>query len=513
MPPGTRSVSSAYAGGDPVVFVLRNDIQTCLPLHRKKNLEAVGGWRPDLPCAQEFDLHLRLACSGCGLHHVPEVLCGVRTVPGSVSDNYLRVLDQFPRILEPAYASLKDAGRLSEERAKTFALVMARAARHYLQRGEPAKAETCFRSARRMHPDGGITGVYNRPARFLRRALGPMAAERLVAFKRAHVGTRRPDPSGPKESAGRAVREGPVTALLILHGFPPSHHSGTLRNTAVARYLPDSGVRPVIFCAADDDRVMPYGRIEDWTDDRRWIEVRRMPWCLTAPDATSLDHRLQLLPVGWTVAHRRARRRVLDRVQAEAGELLRRHRPDVIYASSPPVETLLLAARLAEEYGVPYVCDLRDPWTCDSWIRYRHGLDFAVERNLERSVLSRAAAVIANTPTARRLLVEEIGIPEEKVAIIPNGYDEGEFGELPPRPASPNDRFLVAYTGILSTFRPHVRSAKEALKRALGVDYQPIGNDPNTRSAWWFLEAVGSLLDDRPDLRRRLDIVFAGAHS
>jgi hypothetical protein len=37
-------------------------------------------------------------------------------------------------------------------------------------------------------------------------------------------------------------------------------------------------------------------------------------------------------------------------------------RPDVVYASAPPVTTLLVARHLAKRYGVPWIAEFRDLW-------------------------------------------------------------------------------------------------------------------------------------------------------
>ena len=179
--------SPPYRGEDPVAFVLEHPIPTILALHRRINLLAIGSWRTDLPCAQEFDLHLRLACAGCTFHHLPEVLCTGRCLPDSVSSSYVRVLDQFAQILGPAYQGLKAAGKLTDERARAFAAAMARAARHYIQQGESEKSKAYFQAARTMHPDGGLPQVYSRPARILRLIVGSVLTERLASLRRRHV--------------------------------------------------------------------------------------------------------------------------------------------------------------------------------------------------------------------------------------------------------------------------------------------------------------------------------------
>jgi len=507
--------SPPYKGEDPVAFVLEHSIPTILALHRKEKLLAIGGWRTDIPCAQEFDLHLRLACSGCALHHLPEVLCKGRCVPGSVSSNYLGVLDQYSRILEPAYHGLKKSGKLDNERAQAFAAAMARAARHYLQHGETKKAAAYFQKARTMHPDGGLPQVYSRPARLLRRIMGPVITERLAGFNRRHGTSRNPDADEPEKPGDASGGTSRFKALMILHGFPPAHHSGTFRNEAFARHLPDFDIQPVVLCATDDDRGIPYNKVDGWRDNPRWAEVRRLPWeLLPEPGQNQPAGRwLQRLPLGWTVACRLARKRVLNRVLPAAIELVRQHRPRVIYVSSPPIEAALVADALAQETGLPLVCDLRDPWTFLSWARYRHWLDFAIERRIEHNVLSRAAAVIANTPTARDLLISQIRLPPEKVIVIPNGYNESDFKSLSNTESERGSKFTVAYTGILSSFHTRAHSTRQMLKHALAVDYQPVDSDPNTRSPRWFFEAVELLLDAEPRLRERLEIVFAGAYT
>ncbi|MEX0741682.1 MAG: glycosyltransferase, partial [Phycisphaeraceae bacterium] len=176
-----------YDGGDAVRFVLRGVLQTSAPLHRRENVEAVGGFREDLPCSQERDLHLRLACAGLRFHQLPEVLYTVRRMAGSVSSDSVKVLDQHVKILWPAYERLRERGELSDERARAFAGLLASDARAYLRQGHADRAAKYFAEARKMHPDGGLSAAYQGPARWLRRMLGPRATERLVGMKRRMV--------------------------------------------------------------------------------------------------------------------------------------------------------------------------------------------------------------------------------------------------------------------------------------------------------------------------------------
>ncbi len=96
---------------DPVVFMLKDGLQTSAPLHHKENLLQVGGFRSDLPCSQERDLHLRLAASGLEFVRLPEVLYLIRRREASISADSRRVLRQHLEIVGPIYRELETRGR------------------------------------------------------------------------------------------------------------------------------------------------------------------------------------------------------------------------------------------------------------------------------------------------------------------------------------------------------------------------------------------------------------------
>jgi glycosyltransferase involved in cell wall biosynthesis len=177
-----RRFNSRYDGGDPLLFVLRNEMQTSAPLHRRESLMKVGGFREELPCAQERDLHVRLACSGATFHQTPETLYTKRRFPGSVSSRYERVLEELNNILVPAFDNLSDRGAMTESRARAFAEFMMRCARHALRRNMTALALRYVAEAKRMHSGGGLT-AYGPTYRWAFRLLGPVRAERLASTR------------------------------------------------------------------------------------------------------------------------------------------------------------------------------------------------------------------------------------------------------------------------------------------------------------------------------------------
>ena len=153
-PNGYRYLNDvSHPTNDPVVRVARHPFAVSVPLHWKELLLSVGGFRVGLPCWQEDDLHFRLACAGASFFHVPEVLFTWRRVPGSITDNWPRVVDYQRRIYLPLFKELKHAGALTDERALALGAEVACYAYHYLHLGMTTKARVTFRRARKMHPD------------------------------------------------------------------------------------------------------------------------------------------------------------------------------------------------------------------------------------------------------------------------------------------------------------------------------------------------------------------------
>nr|VFJ66050.1 MAG: Glycosyl transferase family 2 [Candidatus Kentron sp. FM]VFJ66532.1 MAG: Glycosyl transferase family 2 [Candidatus Kentron sp. FM] len=176
---------------DSVCFILANyGLATSCLLHWRETLQQIGGFRPALRCSQERDLHLRLACAGARFRHLKETLFTVRDVPGSVSSNFIDILDQHSDIAWTAWHLLSSAGSLTEARRVALAGFLARDARAYLKRGFKEKARSYFAQAREMHPGGGLDLAYGPRTRRLVSVTGPVLLENLLTFVRA-IGSMR----------------------------------------------------------------------------------------------------------------------------------------------------------------------------------------------------------------------------------------------------------------------------------------------------------------------------------
>ncbi len=157
---------------------------------------------------------------------------------------------------------------------------------------------------------------------------------------------------------------------------------------------------------------------------------------------------------------------------------IRKHPVDAIASTGPPHSMHLIAMRLKEALGIPWLADFRDPWT---QIDYHHKLMLGPRaerrhRKLEKAVLSQADRVLTvSTQCARDL--EQIGM--RPVEVITNGFDPDDFGEPMPRDPSV---FRITHMGAMNA-------------------------DRNPEVLW---QALSGLLQHEQSLATRLQLRFIG---
>jgi glycosyltransferase involved in cell wall biosynthesis len=167
---------------------------------------------------------------------------------------------------------------------------------------------------------------------------------------------------------------------------------------------------------------------------------------------------------------------------AAAGALRRRERPDCVITTSPPQSAHLLGLRLAR-LGIPWIAELRDGWRFErprgDWpLRAQRALD----ARLERLVVRRADAVVAVTRPIAEDLERRFA---RRVTLITNAFDPEDIDSGGPGTDSFLDpeRFSIVHTGSMGF---------------TGATTRP------------FVEALGVLCDEAPEVAASLEVVFAG---
>ncbi len=274
--------------------------------------------------------------------------------------------------------------------------------------------------------------------------------------------------------------------LLIAYYYPPVQNSGTKRVVKFATYLPEHGYQPVVLTTRGrgelpDDAANHISRIDDlaglikrpyrnWKlrslapDQRANVpalgpesRIERWRSALSIP-----DHQIIWYPFAVWLGH----------------SLLRSHPIRLIFSTSPPETTHLIAWTLKKRTGLPWVADFRDGWMFDPLIptRATSPLRNRIETWLERGVVKNADAVVTVNKVIGDDFAQRYPDHAHKINVIPNGYDPADFATIQRQrghgPAQ-EARFRVVYTGTFSTGRRSIDALITALQR-LKQEQRPI---------------------------------------
>jgi glycosyltransferase involved in cell wall biosynthesis len=168
------------------------------------------------------------------------------------------------------------------------------------------------------------------------------------------------------------------------------------------------------------------------------------------------------------VEHMRGQRWVADAVRAGAA-IIQRGVHRVVISSGPPHFAHNAARRVAHTAALPFVMDLRDPWSKLQRlpIDTASPVYLALSSTCERRAIAHAGLVVANTAPMRDQLCRAYQDAAARIIAVPNGYDE----EVPPPVPAETPPFTIAYAGTIYLDRdprPLFRGAALAIA-SLGV--------------------------------------------
>jgi hypothetical protein len=139
---------------------------------------------------------------------------------------------------------------------------------------------------------------------------------------------------------------------------------------------------------------------------------------------------LTLEPIGW---YRHAVRKGL--------EITSKEKVDIIFSSSGPFISHLVASKLHKQTSIPWVAEFRDLWSLNPYFRKTQPFHF-FEKELEKRVMMGSDLLVTvSGPAARQLEA----LHAKRVAIICNGFDDEDYLDDVPL----TTKFTVTYTGTV----------------------------------------------------------------
>lgn len=263
----------------------------------------------------------------------------------------------------------------------------------------------------------------------------------------------------------------PRRVLMLAYWYPPVNESGAMRPFRFSKYLAEYGFQTLVVAASH----------AGMSDNSQNV--------IRTPEAGSRNR-----ITAWMAGIGRGLQRLLpykDCVEwvphsvASASALIRDRKIPVILSTSPPLATHLSALWLKSRHPVKWIADFRDPLSGNPFRARAHGRVY--DALIERSIVSRADAVIVNTDAALELLGNRYPKYRDKFHLIWNAYDPED--ELAAGPVPSREYRLIAHFGSIYGGR-HPGILLDSLQRLL--------RDGHLDASKIRVSLVGSLDHDSP---------------
>ncbi len=300
--------------------------------------------------------------------------------------------------------------------------------------------------------------------------------------------------------------------LITSFYFAPFNCSGAVRVSKMAKYFTRFGHDVRVVTASDQpfDTSLPLEIDEDKVIYTKWRDVNAPVYFLLGGRKKVLE-RGTALPSGRskglfkalgtfykTLVHIPDGQRGWIKPAFKAGiELIESWRPDVIFASQPPMSSLNVAGRLSRRFGIPWVADFRDLWSDPEYYGY-----LRIRRPLDRRIESRVLASCSGISATSQMFADRLSVRHTKTAVeILNGYDDLPGLESYQRSPGNPDELVLAYTGRA----PYGRRDASPLFRAI----RDLGDEGKRIRVKFYGTGLGQMaeLAERIGVGKNVDII------
>jgi glycosyltransferase involved in cell wall biosynthesis len=269
--------------------------------------------------------------------------------------------------------------------------------------------------------------------------------------------------------------------LIICYYWPPAGGGGVQRWLKFTKYLPEYGWEPIVYVPENPDYPLLDPSLE--------CEISSLVNIIKHPIREPYDYFRKLTGIGkqkkldpgflsqgkklnwkqklgvWVRGNifiPDARCMWIKPSVSFLKKYLKENPVDQLISTGPPHSCHVIGAKLKAATGLPWLADLRDPWTQIDYFndlklnfitRYAH-------QRLEKKTLDAADIVTVVGPTMAEMLGNITSTP---IKVITNGYDEMDFGGIE---VKMDEAFSITYIGTINDAQnPHTLwKALEQLK-------------------------------------------------
>jgi len=216
-----------------------------------------------------------------------------------------------------------------------------------------------------------------------------------------------------------------TNVLLLAHHFPPMGGPGTIRSVALVHYLAKFGYQPIVLTISENDIAELWHPVDEsmtsWIDE---VEVIRVPTKEPRKFKKLLRKYRIFRPIWFLFFPFFWEPSALWPLFAfkAAKSAIEKHNIRLIYSTSPPFSSMLLALMLKIRLKVKWIADIRDPYTDGYMWIWPSKFHWYVCRLFERIIIGIPDRVIVNTPEVERLFRKRKLVDSNKLLHLTNGF-------------------------------------------------------------------------------------------
>jgi glycosyltransferase involved in cell wall biosynthesis len=256
--------------------------------------------------------------------------------------------------------------------------------------------------------------------------------------------------------------------LFVSYYWPPCGGPGVQRALKFARYLPDHDCYPYVITV--DDKKASYPIIDKslYDDVPETVKVFRTDTSEPFGIYSAFTKKKEIPHSGFANERSPGVLQKFSRfirgnfyipdarigwnkyAYAKILELMKSEKFDAVITTSPPHSSQLIGLKLKQETRLPWIADMRDPWTDIYYYKDMMHTGYARRKDAayEKAVLENADEILVVSPAIKRIFEKKsTSVTPSKIHVIPNGYDDSDFMI---KSAPPEDAFVITYTGIIA---------------------------------------------------------------
>lgn len=259
--------------------------------------------------------------------------------------------------------------------------------------------------------------------------------------------------------------------LIISYYWPPTGGSGVQRWVKFSKYLPAYGWQPVIYTPENPEQLAIDASLEAEVPAEVEVIRRRImePYGIYRKILRRSGHSKAAVEVNPVNAQNKSTMQKLamwirgnffrpdprcmwiNPSVRFLKKYLKDHPVDLIVSTGPPQSMHLIGRKLAEETGLPWIADFRDPWTKIFYFKHL-SMTKATEKwhhRMEKKVLDEATSIVAVSPLVQK---DFQAMTDTPVELITNGFDECDFpasGCLEEKDTA-SQEFTITHTGLFA---------------------------------------------------------------